>query len=340
MSWEFEQFGKKTVALLRRKSWFDNKQPISKAPLTSCSAMFKSNIQSAGKSQARNWKEKTEIERNTHCIWGEIWHPGTQQWLYLPTYRWQWSDDLEGRDGHAFGVQSLEWGISEIWFVKGPLTRVLAPGSGNIEMMVELIDIRASGPELAQGLRNWWEVWPSFGIQGYFPPSVLMMLLNKHIINSTNERKQIYCNLVVNLSWCPNVPKTGTYLQVAWDLGLQLMTPNMARHGNRCPILTLTMQGTENIVWISTNPHWYLLPAGLDGWVWRAYELVPVPPAGGHLVQNTSEHKPTKIETEKNASKTKHTLTILYFVIWEGRQWFLSVELALIEKRIKDIYRS
>ena len=39
--------------------------------------------------------------------------------------------------------------------------------------------------------------------------------LNKHIINSTNERKQIYCNLVVNLSWCPNVPKTCTYLDLA-----------------------------------------------------------------------------------------------------------------------------
>ena len=128
-----------------------------------------------GKSQTRNWKEKTEIERNTNCIWGEIWHPCTQQWLYLPTYRWQWSDDLEGRDGHGFGVQSLEWGIGYVWFVKGPLTRVLAPGSGNIEMMVELIDIRARGPELAQGLRNWWEVWPSFGIQGYFPPNALMM---------------------------------------------------------------------------------------------------------------------------------------------------------------------
>ena len=62
-----------------------------------------------------------------------------------------------------------------------------------------------------------------------------------------NERKQIYCNLVVNLSWCPNVPKTGTYLQVAWDLGLELMTPNMARHGNRCPTLTLILQEADNI---------------------------------------------------------------------------------------------
>ena len=118
------------------------------------------------------------------------------------------------------------------------------------------------------------------------------------------------------------------------------MTPNMARHGNRCPILTLTMQGAENIVWISTNPHWYLLPARLDGWVWRAYELVPVPPAGGHLVQNTCEQKPTKIKTDETGKKTKLTLTILYFVIWEGRQWFLSVELVLKKKRIKDIYRS
>ena len=301
--------------------------------------MFKLNIQSAGKIPDQKLKGKNgDWKKHTLHLGGNL-APMHQQWFYLPTYRWQRSDDLEGGDGHAFGVQSLEWGTGDVWFVKGPLTRVLASGSGYIEMMVELIDIRASRPELALGLRNWWEVWPSFGIQGYFPRSALMMLLNKHIINSTNERKQIYCNLVVNLSWCPNVPKTCTYLDLAWNLGLELMTPNMARHGNRCPTLTLTMQGAENIVWISTNPHWYLLPARLDGGVWRAYELVPVPPAGGHLVQNTCEQKPTKIKKDENASKTKLTLTILYFVIWEGRQWFLSVELALIEKRIEDIYR-
>ena len=265
--------------------------------------MFKSYIQSAGKIPDQKLKGKNgDWKKDTLHLGGNM-GPMHQQWLYLPNYRWQRSDDLEGRDGHGFGVQSLEWGIGDVWFVKGPLTRVLASGSGYIEMMVELIDIRASRPELALGLRNWWEVWPSFGIQGYFPSCALMILLNKHIINSTNERKQMYCNLVVNLSWCPNVPKTGTYLQVAWNLGLELMTPNMARHGNRCPTLTLILQGADNIVWISTNPFWYPLPARLDGWVWRAYELVPVPPAGGHLVQNTSEQKLTKIKTEKLRAK-------------------------------------
>ena len=131
--------------------------------------------------------------------------------------------------------------------------------------------------------------------------------LNKHIINSTNERKQIYCNLVDNLSWCPNVPKTGTYLQVAWDIGLELMAPNMARHGNRCPTLTLILQEAYNIVCVDINK-FTLISLTCRTWWWNL-EGIWTCPRTARWGTPSPEHMWTKTNKDKNRKKCEQNKT-------------------------------